>query len=64
MKFEFNWPSGFRVMFENVERQTDGQQSHWYTFGSGELKNHAWVDPEGGQGVQTPTEKSPKYRVS
>ena len=45
MKFEFNWPSGFRGEdVENVDgRTTNGRRSHWYTnsspaaFGSGEL---------------------------
>ena len=28
------------------------------------LNEAAWADPEGGQGVRTPSEKSQKYRVS
>ena len=45
MKFEFNWPSGFRgEMFENVDgRTTDSGVTgiliaHLGAFGSGELK--------------------------
>ena len=43
MKFEFNWPSGFRgVMFKNVDGwrdrrmdgRTDGRQSDWYIISS------------------------------
>ena len=54
MKFDFNWPSGFRgKMFENVDGRTDGRTddgrttdagvtgiliAHLGAFGSGELK--------------------------
>ena len=31
MKFEFNWPSGFRRCLKLL---TDGRQSHWYTISS------------------------------
>ena len=35
MKFEFDWPKGFRGMFENVDgRLTDRQQTYWYTISS------------------------------
>ena len=42
MKFELNWPSGFREMFENVDRPTDVGVTgiliaHLGAFGSGEL---------------------------
>ena len=36
MKFEFNWPSGFRGMSENVDRWTDRRGSHWYANSSPE----------------------------
>ena len=31
MKFEFNWPSGFRRCLKML---TDGRQSDWYTISS------------------------------
>ena len=36
MKFEFNWPSGFKEkMFENIDRRmTDRRRSDWYTISS------------------------------
>ena len=39
MKFEFNWPSGFRGDFENNDGRTDdgrtdGRWSDWYTISS------------------------------
>ena len=51
MKFEFNWPSGFRgEVFENVDGRTDDGRTtdagvtgiliaHLRAFGSGELKS-------------------------
>ena len=33
MKFKFNWSSGFRD-FENVDEQTDGHWSDWYSISS------------------------------
>ena len=34
MKFEFNWPSGFKCLKMLKDGRKDIQQSHWYTYSS------------------------------